>query len=127
MIRQQETTGKDKTQTTANENKDHGYPALGVPTEGPRGSTRQRPPTCTSQANNVAMHHQQTKQHHDEQETGNYPTYSAAAINPDTGKAAEYRKLVQSTAGLRWTLAMNKEIGQLFQGFECPADPAHSV
>ena len=24
-------------------------------------------------------------------------------------------------------MAMNKEIGRLFQGFECPADPAHSV
>ena len=51
----------------------------------------------------------------------------AAAINPDTGQAAEYRELIQSTAGNRWWLAMNKELGRLFQGFACPQDPTHSV
>ena len=72
-------------------------PALGVPTGGPRRSPRLHQEVAT------------------------------AAINPDTGKAAEYRELIRSTAGPRWTLAMNKELGRLFQGYDCSYDKNHSV
>ena len=50
-----------------------------------------------------------------------------SATNPDTGKMAKYRELVKSTAGERWQLAMNKELGRLFQGYTCQPDPTHSV
>ena len=49
------------------------------------------------------------------------------AVNPDTGTMAEYRDLLKSTAGPRWKLAMNKELGRLFQGYNCTTDPSHSV
>jgi Reverse transcriptase (RNA-dependent DNA polymerase) len=72
-------------------------PSLGVPTEQPRRSPRLN------------------------------PGMSLTAVNPDTGALAEYKELVQSTAGPRWELAMNKELGRLFQGYTCKADPAHTV
>ena len=55
------------------------------------------------------------------------PGLSATAVNPDTGRQAEYRELTNSTAGPRWKLAMNKELGRLFQGFECKDEPIHTV
>jgi Reverse transcriptase (RNA-dependent DNA polymerase) len=79
-------------------------PSLGVaPPEGPRRSPRmsQPPPRY---------------------EPGSY-----AAVNPDTGRHAEYRELSRSSAGPRWQLAMCKEIGRLFQGYTCVRDPTHSV
>ena len=52
---------------------------------------------------------------------------SATAINPDTGKAAEYKELRTSTVGQQWELAMSKELGRLFQGFTCATDNTHSI
>ena len=52
---------------------------------------------------------------------------SATVINPDTGKAAEYKELRTSSAGPRWELAMCKELGCLFQGYKCAADTTHLV
>jgi Reverse transcriptase (RNA-dependent DNA polymerase) len=54
------------------------------------------------------------------------PAFSGTAINPDTGSHAEYKELSRSTNGPRWTLAMCKEMGRLFQGFQCP-QPEHTV
>lgn len=45
------------------------------------------------------------------------PHMAATAINPDTGKAAEYKELAKSSMGERWQLGMCKELGRLFQGF----------
>jgi Reverse transcriptase (RNA-dependent DNA polymerase) len=49
------------------------------------------------------------------------------AINPDTGRLTEYRKLATSSIGPRWHLAFSKEWGRLFQGYRCPTDPTHTV
>jgi hypothetical protein len=45
------------------------------------------------------------------------PGLASTAVNPDTGALAEYKELVQSSVGPRWELAMNKELGRLFQGY----------
>ena len=84
-----------------NANKPHAQP-LGVPTQG-------APPTGPRRSQRLM--------------TG----VSASAINPDTGKAAEYRELRTSRAGPRWELAMSKELGRLFQGYMCAKDSEHSV
>jgi hypothetical protein len=47
-------------------------------------------------------------------------TFSGTAINKDTGAQAEYKDLVQSSEGPRWKIAMCKELGRLFQGYNCP-------
>jgi hypothetical protein len=39
-------------------------------------------------------------------------TFSGTAINKDTGAQTEYRELVQSSEGPRWTIAMCKELGR---------------
>ena len=39
-----------------------------------------------------------------------------SAINPDTGKSAEYRELLKSSASPLWAAANGNEIGRLFQG-----------
>ena len=75
----------------------------------------------------VQRHYDTEPQPADDTPHDDTTSYSTAAINPDTGKAAEYRELIQSTAGPRWTLAMNKELGRLFQGFECAPDATHTV
>jgi hypothetical protein len=46
-----------------------------------------------------------------------YQHHAFPAINPDTGQPAEYKILVRSSAEPRWSLAMCKELGRLFQGF----------
>jgi Reverse transcriptase (RNA-dependent DNA polymerase) len=56
-----------------------------------------------------------------------HPGMSMTAVNPDTGALAEYKELVQSSVGPRWELAMNKELGRLFQGYKCTTDPSHTV
>jgi hypothetical protein len=38
------------------------------------------------------------------------------AINPDTGKVAEYKELSACSDGTYWDEANGKEIGRLFQG-----------
>ena len=48
---------------------------------------------------------------------------SATAINPDTGKAAEYKELCTSTVGQRWELAMSKELGCLFRAMRMTPTP----
>jgi hypothetical protein len=55
------------------------------------------------------------------------PGVGFTAVNPDTGTLAKYRDLVKSSAGPRWKLAMNKELGRLFQGFKCTTDASHTV
>ena len=37
-------------------------------------------------------------------------------IFPDTGKDQEYRQLVKGPDKPKWSMAMDNEIGQLFQG-----------
>ena len=43
--------------------------------------------------------------------------YLGHAINPDTGKIAEYRELSQSSDGAIWRNSNAKEIGRLAQGY----------
>ena len=90
-------TSKPKATQKATHSGSETAPSLGVPPSGPRRSAR-----ITLGA-------------------------GFTAINLDTGATVEYRELVQSTARPRWQLAMNKELGCLFQGYKCQADPMHSV
>jgi Reverse transcriptase (RNA-dependent DNA polymerase) len=53
--------------------------------------------------------------------------FSATAINPDTGKPAEYKELARSSAGPRWKIGMCKELGRLFQGYICKPQEEHTV
>jgi Reverse transcriptase (RNA-dependent DNA polymerase) len=52
--------------------------------------------------------------------------HAHTATHPDTGLQAEYKDLVKSSAGPRWEIAMCKEIGRLFQGYDCP-DGVHDT
>ena len=44
--------------------------------------------------------------------------YANKAINPDTGKLAEYPELLKSSKGDVWRNGMCNELGRLFQGYE---------
>jgi hypothetical protein len=48
------------------------------------------------------------------------PTHHVAmhgtAMNPDTGKVAEYKELSQCSTGTQWAEALGEEVGRLFQG-----------
>ena len=89
-----------------------------VPPQGPRRSdratkapTRYTPDNAYLSYNSEDLHTASTTFHQE------YPFLAFPAINPDTGRPAEYRILVKSSAGPRWSLAMCKELGRLFQGY----------
>jgi len=46
--------------------------------------------------------------------------------HPETGQQVEYKDIVTSSQGPRWKIAMGKEIGRLFQGYQC-SDAEHST
>ena len=48
--------------------------------------------------------------------------FHGTAVNPDTGKIAKYRDLLQSSTAALWELANGMEIGRLFQGLGPTSD-----
>jgi Reverse transcriptase (RNA-dependent DNA polymerase) len=100
ILHQHTTTSTDELKTKAPEG--HDVPPLGVP-PAPRRSPRQPQPR-DMYTPNVAL----------------------TAINPDTGKHAEYMELATSSTGERWQLGMAKELGRLFQGYQS-TEQGHTV
>jgi hypothetical protein len=90
-----------------------------------RRQQRQHCPQTLSRAQTVHPR-KTTQRHHVPVATHQYPTQSkgtlqiallGTAVNPDTGKIAEYKELSQCSEGPLWQSSNAKEIGRLTQGF----------